>query len=107
MGTHQFLNINKSIISVFICILSRIGFITNFAIQLERIHKRKRKEFLAGILVCFCIIMLLKGFDKGEDFFIFLIYLIQELAFFQYARTYVDDFDNFARRLVGDLGYYE
>lgn len=76
-------------------------------LQLESIHKRKRKEFLSGILACFFIIMLLKGFQKGEDFFIFLIYLIQELAFFQYARTFVDDFDNFARKLVGDLGYYE
>jgi len=44
---------------------------------------------------------------RGGDLLIVLCFFAEVIGYFQYARTYVELFDNYARRFFGGFGSYE
>ena len=45
--------------------------------------------------------------NSGGDLFVVLCFFAEVIGYFQYARTYVELFNNYAKRFLGNLGNYE
>lgn len=81
-------------------------FVAKPSYHLKNLNVRKRKEFLGLYLISVILILLLKVIIHEGEILVVLLFFGEIVGYFQYARTYVERFDNLAKGLLGNFCYY-
>lgn len=81
-------------------------FVAKPSYHLNHLNVRKRKEFLGLYLISVILILILKVIVHGGEILVALLFFAEIVGYFQYARTYIERFDNLAKRILGNFCYY-
>ena len=92
---------------IFHIFLFSICFLAKISIQIANLNTKKRKEFGGIYWIAVIVILLCRTQFHGGDLLIVLCFFAEIIGYFQYARTYVELFDNYARKFFGNFGVYE
>lgn len=95
------------LIPLIIFCFNRICFFAKISYQIANIGSRKRKEFAGLYFLAVIVVVLWRVMVHGGLLLVVLCFLVELIAYFQYSRTYVEVFDNYAKRFFGGFGDYE